>query len=148
MLETVYEIQRIKQIVQEVEANESYVIRSPEDAAKVAASFVGDEDREVFFLMCLNTKNQVVAVHRVSVGSINATIVTPREVMKTAILNNAASIIISHIHPSQDTTESSEDIDVTKRLNEVGKLLGIPLLDHVIVNAKAEFTSFKEKGHI
>ena len=148
MLETVYEIQRIKQIVQEVEANESYVIRSPEDAAKVAASFIGDEDREVFFLMCLNTKNQVVAVHRVSVGSINATIVSSREVMKTAILNNAASIIVSHNHPSQDITPSREDIEVTKRLDQVGKFLDILLLDHVIVNAKAEFISLKEKGYI
>jgi DNA repair protein RadC len=147
-MKKVYEIQRIKQIIQEVEGGEQYIVRSPEDGAKVAATFIGDEDREVFFVMCLNTKNRIVAVHRCHVGGLNASIVMPREVFKSAILNNCASIIVSHQHPSQDVTPSREDIDVTKRLVEAGKILGIEVLDHLIVNASADYYSLKEKGYI
>jgi DNA repair protein RadC len=123
-------------------------MRSPEDGAKVVANFIGDEDREVFFVMCLNTKNRVVAVHHCHVGGLNASIVMPREVFKSAILNNSASIIVSHQHPSQDITPSREDISVTKRLVEAGKILGIEVLDHLIVNANADYYSMKEKGEI
>jgi DNA repair protein RadC len=147
-MEKVYEIQSIKQVIQEVEGGEQYIVRSPEDGAKVAANFIGDEDREVFFVMCLNTKNRVVAVHRCHVGGLNASIVMPREVFKSAILNNSASIIVSHQHPSQDVTPSREDISVTKRLVEAGKILGIEVLDHLIVNANADYYSMKEKGEI
>jgi DNA repair protein RadC len=69
-------------------------------------------------------------------------------VFKSAILNNCASIIVSHQHPSQDKTPSSEDIDVTKRLVEYGKILGVEVLDHIIVNASADYYSMKEKGYI
>src|SRR5436309_6117594 len=92
---------------------EQYIVRSPEDGAKIASQFIGDDDREVFFVMCLNTKNRVVAVHRCHVGSLNASIVSPREVFKSAILNNSASIIVSHQHPSQNVEPSREDIEVT-----------------------------------
>jgi len=145
-MEKVYEIQRIKQVIQEVEGGEQYIVRSPEDAAKIAAQFIGEDDREVFFVMCLNTKNRVVAVHRCHVGSLNASIVSPREVFKSAILNNCASIIVSHQHPSQNVNPSQEDIEVTRRLVEAGKILGIEVLDHLIVNAEAEYYSLKEKG--
>ncbi|MCQ6281032.1 JAB domain-containing protein [Bacillus sp. EB600] len=147
-MEKVYEIQRIKQVIQEVEGGEQYIVRSPEDGAKIASQFIGDDDREVFFVMSLNTKNRVVAVHRCHVGSLNASIVTPREVFKSAILNNSASIIVSHQHPSQNVEPSREDIEVTRRLVEAGQILGIELLDHLIVNANAEYYSLKEKGYI
>ncbi|PWA09242.1 DNA repair protein RadC [Pueribacillus theae] len=97
--------------------------------------------------MCLNTKNKVVAVHRCHVGSLNSSLVHPREVFKSAILNNSASIIAAHQHPSYDVVASREDIEVSKRLVEAGRILGIELLDHVIVNADGEYTSMKEKGH-
>jgi DNA repair protein RadC len=147
-MEKVYEIQRIKQVIQEVESGETYIIRSPQDGANVASKFIGDDDREVFFVMCLNTKNRVVAVHRCHVGSINASIVHPREVFKSAILNNSTSIIVSHQHPSQEISPSREDIDVTKRLVECGKILGIEVLDHIIVNAKADYYSMKENKYV
>jgi DNA repair protein RadC len=147
-MKKVYEIQRIQQVIQEVEGGEQYIVRSPEDGAKIAAVFIGDEDREVFFVMCLNTKNRVVAVHRCHVGGLNASLVMPREVFKSAILNNCASIIVSHQHPSQDVTPSREDISVTERLVEAGKILGIEVLDHLIVNASADYYSLKEKGYI
>lgn len=100
-MKTIYEIVRVKQIVAENQI-ENDIVRSPEDAADIARYFIGDDDREVFFVMCLNTKNRVVAVHRAHVGSINASIVHPREVFKTAIMNNAASLIVAHQHPSGD----------------------------------------------
>ncbi|MGM0877471.1 MAG: JAB domain-containing protein [Bacillota bacterium] len=147
-MEKVYEIQRIKQVIQEVEGGEKYIVRSPQDGANIASMFIGDEDREVFFVMCLNTKNRVVAVHRCHVGGLNASLVVPREVFKSAILNNSASIIVSHQHPSQEIDPSREDIEVTKGLVECGRILGIEVLDHIIVNASADYYSMKEKGYV
>ena len=147
-METILEVIRIEQIVREAEEGVDYVIKGPQDGVKIASRFIGNDDREVFFVMCLNTKNHVVAVHRCHVGSLNASIVHPREVFKSAILNNAASIIVAHQHPSGDTTPSMEDINVTKRLVEAGKLLGIEVLDHLIVNNTNSYTSLKEKSYI
>ncbi|MGG1575569.1 JAB domain-containing protein [Fictibacillus sp. NRS-1165] len=147
-MEAVYEIQRIKQVISELEGGEQYLVRSPQDGARVAALFIGEDDREVFFVMCLNTKNRVIAVHRCHVGALNSSIVHPREVFKSAILNNASSILVYHQHPSQDTMPSREDIEVTGRLVAAGKLIGIEVLDHLIINAKAEYTSLKEKGYL
>lgn len=96
--------------------------------------------------MCLDTKNQPTNISTVHIGSLNASIVHPREVMKTAIPSNAASIICCHPHPSGEPTPSSEDIDVTERLAEVGKIIGIELLDHIILG-EDKFISLKEKGY-
>lgn len=85
--------------------------------------------------MCLNTKNNVIVVHRCHVGSLNASLVHPRDVFKSAILNNAASVIVAHQHPSGDITPSMEDINVTRRLVEAGTLLGIEVLDHLVVSS-------------
>jgi DNA repair protein RadC len=101
-MEKLYEILQIKQVIAEVREGESHIVRSPMDGAKIAATFIGDEDREVFLVMCLNTKNRVVAVHRCHVGALNSSIVHPREVFKAAILNNSASIIVSHQHRRRD----------------------------------------------
>lgn len=109
---------RIKQEIKELEPSEKYVIRSPQDAVDVAVRFIGEDDKEVFFVMCLSTKNQVVAVHRAHVGGLNISLVLPREVFKAAILNNSASVIFSHQHPSQNVEPSNEDISITQRLVE------------------------------
>lgn len=106
-MEKIYEIQRIKQVRVSVEV-EVKTIRTPSDAARIATQFIGDDDREVFLVMCLNTKNNVVAVHRAHVGSLNSSLVSPREVFKSAILNNSASIIVAHQHPSGDILPSPE----------------------------------------
>lgn len=87
-------------------------------------------------------------MHRCHVGSLNSAIIHPSEVFKSAILNNAASIIVVNQHPSGDTKPSLEDINVTRRLVEAGKLLGIEVLDHLVVNNNNNFTSLKEKGYI
>ncbi|RUS50031.1 DNA repair protein RadC, partial [Kurthia sp. 3B1D] len=104
-------------------------------------------DREIFLVACLSTKNQIQSLHRCHIGSLNASIVTPREVFKTAFLQNAASIIVGHNHPSGNCTPSPEDIDVTERLKEAGELLGVELLDHLIV-CENNFLSLKEKGYM
>lgn len=145
-MEKVYEIVSIKQVVRESEF-EITKIKSPEDAAAAIMKEIGDEDREIFFVVCLNTKNDVVAIHRASVGNLNSAIIHPREVFKAAILNNAASIIVSHQHPSFDPTPSREDVEVTKRLVEAGKILGIEVLDHLVIGG-TKYVSLKEKGYM
>lgn len=122
-------------------------ITSPEDAYQLLKPFLVDSDREQLMLLTLDTKSQPTAIHTVSVGTLNSSLVHPREVMKVAILANSASIILAHNHPSQDAKESREDVEVTKRVAEAGKLLGIELLDHLIV-CEDSFVSLKEKGHL
>ena len=108
-------------------------VSNSEELAKLARAYLGNPDREVFLLICLNTKNQPTALHVVSVGSLNEATVHPREVFKAAILVNAASIALVHNHPSGDTTPSNADLSMTQRLVECGQLLGIPVLDHLIL---------------
>lgn len=122
-------------------------IRSPHDAYELMKEFLGDVDREHFIVMCLDTKNQPTCIQVVHIGSLNASIVHPREVMKSALLSNAAAILVGHNHPSNISTPSTEDIEVTERLKEAGKILGIDLIDHLIL-CTDNFTSLKEKGYI
>jgi DNA repair protein RadC len=125
------------------------IIRSPEDAAFAARKLLGYDElpNENFCIFTLNTKNKIVGVHTVFVGTLNASIVQPREVFQAALLNNAASIVCFHNHPSGDPSPSKEDISVTNRLVDCGQLMGIPVLDHVILGDN-RFVSLKEKGYI
>lgn len=151
-LEVVYEVVRIKQEIKKLPKKFSkftdFIIRSPYDAAKIAQELIGDEDREVFLVLGLNTKNKVVAVHRCHVGSVNSSIAHPREIFKMAILNNCTSIICSHVHPSGNASPSPEDIEVTERLQRAGEIIGIEVIDHVIVTPTQDYVSLKEKGYI
>ncbi|MCU7201200.1 JAB domain-containing protein [Turicibacter sanguinis] len=122
-------------------------ISSPYDAYEMIKDQLQDLDREQFIIACLNTKNEPTNITVVSVGSLNKAIVHPREVFKTAILSNAASIMAFHNHPSGDTTPSQQDLQLTNRLYEAGELLGIKLLDHLIIG-DGSFTSLKEKGYL
>lgn len=122
-------------------------ILSPNDAYEMIKEQLEGLDREQFIIACLNTKNEPTNISVVSVGSLNKAIVHPREVFKTAILSNAASIMAFHNHPSGETTPSQQDIQLTNRLYEVGELLGIKLLDHLIIGDRT-FTSLKEKGYL
>ena len=121
-------------------------IKSPYDAYKIFSNFIGNADRELFAVACLNTKNEVANLSVVHMGSLNASIVHPREVFKTAILSNSASIVCAHNHPSGHPEPSREDIEVTKRLVEAGRILGIELLDHIIIG-EDKYYSLKEEGH-
>ncbi|MTH44648.1 DNA repair protein RadC, partial [Turicibacter sanguinis] len=115
-------------------------ILSPNDAYEMIKEQLDGLDREQFIIACLNTKNEPTNISVVSVGSLNKAIVHPREVFKTAILSNAASIMAFHNHPSGETTPSQQDIQLTNRLYEAGELLGIKLLDHLIIG-DGTFTS-------
>jgi DNA repair protein RadC len=127
--------------------NDRYVIRSPEDGAKYVMEDMRFLSQEHFVAIYLNTKNQVIHRKTIFIGSLNASIVHPREVFKEAIKRSAASIICVHNHPSGDPTPSREDIDVTKRLAECGRIIGIELLDHLIIGDQ-KFVSLKEKGYV
>ena len=122
-------------------------ISSPKDAYEMIKEQLEGLDREQFIIACLNTKNEPTNITMVSVGTLNKAIIHPREVFKTAILSNAASIMAFHNHPSGETTPSQQDIQLTKRLYEAGELLGIKLLDHLIIG-DGSFTSLKEKGYL
>lgn len=128
-------------------ANEAPVIKSPNDVFNLLAPEMLFADREQFMAIHLNTKNRVLHIETVSIGTLNSSIVHPRELFKNAIKRSAAAIIIAHNHPSGDVSLSIEDKEITKRLTEVGKLLGIEILDHVIIGG-GHFFSFKEKGLI
>ena len=110
-------------------------ISCPEDAAEIAAKFFEDmsSDREIFAVMLLNTKNRVIGINVVSVGSLTASVVHPREVFKATCLANATNIILTHNHPSGDPAPSKEDINITARLVQAGRLMDIPVLDHIII---------------
>jgi DNA repair protein RadC len=122
-----------------------YVVRSPEDAAEYMMEDLRFLQQEHFVVLCLNTKNQIIHKQTLFIGSLNSSIVHPRELFKEALRRSAASIICLHNHPSGDPAPSSEDIQVTKRVAECGRLLGIELLDHVIVGDQC-FESMKEQG--
>lgn len=128
----------------------NYTITSPQDGANAIETILKlhEETSERFGILTLNTKNKIVGIHILFMGSLNASIVHPREVFQAALLNNAASIIAFHNHPSGDPTPSREDIEVTKRLVECGKIMGIDLLDHVIVSEPGRYVSLKEKGYV
>lgn len=131
---------------------ENKVIRNVEDAEYVCRSFLLYEygglfpDREVFGAVWLNTKNEAVGLEIVSMGSLNAAIVHPRETFKSGILHNAASFVVFHNHPSGNTTPSDADVQITKRLAEAGNILGIELLDHIILGESGYYTSLKSQG--
>ncbi|WFA09518.1 JAB domain-containing protein [Tissierella sp. Yu-01] len=121
-------------------------ISSPNDAVNLCRRFLDDLDREQMIAISLDTKSQPTNVTVVSVGTLNASLCHPREMFKVAILSNANSIIISHNHPSGDTRPSNEDIKITERLAEIGNLMGIPIIDHIIAGEDGGYYSFKEGG--
>jgi DNA repair protein RadC len=103
--------------------------------------------KEYFKVILLNTKNQIISIEDISIGSLNSSIVHPREIYNLAVKKSAAAVILVHNHPSGDPAPSREDMEVTKRVAEAGKILGINVLDHIIVG-EGRYLSFKEKGFI
>ena len=118
------------------------------DAATIAKDFLAGVDREHTVVMCLDTKQNINALNTISVGTLNSTLVHPREVFKPAILANSNAIIIFHNHPSGDPSPSRDDLDITKRLVEAGNILGIEVLDHIIIGDNGSYVSLKERGVI
>lgn len=122
-------------------------VGTPSECAAAFNAMLHDEPAEVFGILCLTTKHRVIAYHEVSRGSLDATLVHPREVFKAAILANAAAIILTHNHPSGDPTPSPDDVVLTQRLVGAGELLGIDVLDHVIIG-DGRWVSFRELGRL
>lgn len=128
-------------------AHDKIKVNSP----MILANLVMDEMRflnqEHFNIALLDTKNQILAIENISIGTLNASIVHPRDVFNVAITKSANSIILIHNHPSGDPEPSNEDINITHRLTEVGNLIGIKVLDHIIIGDN-RYVSFKEKNLI
>jgi DNA repair protein RadC len=124
---------------------ERVTIRSPKDIADLVSEDLRYLQKEHFVCLFLNTKNHLIAQETLSMGSLNASIVHPREVFRAAIKRSSASIICVHNHPSGDPTPSPEDIQLTHRLMEAGTIIGIEVLDHVIIGDQ-RFISLKEQG--
>ena len=124
-------------------------IRQTEDAFRIfRAHYPEDLAREQFSVLALNTRNKPLSHEVLSTGSLNGSLVHPREVFLHAILQNAAAIVVAHNHPSGDPNPSREDRQLTRRLAEAGRILGIDLLDHIILSHGPHFYSFKEQGEI
>jgi DNA repair protein RadC len=122
-------------------------IRSSADASMLLHTYLADVDREHFVVLMLDQKNKVIGINNVSVGSLTASVVHPRECFKPAILSNAAAIILAHNHPSGQPQPSQEDRVLTVRLVAAGKLLGISVLDHVIIgDGTSAYFSFADEG--
>ena len=121
-------------------------VNGPADIHRLLASILRGADREHFYAVLLSTKHHVLAIELVSVGTLSASIVHPREVFKPAIVQSAAAVAVVHNHPSGDLTPSPEDSEFTRRLARAGDLLGIRLLDHLIV-CEDEYLSLRDEGH-
>jgi len=122
-------------------------ITSPEDVKKVIAKELATYDREVFAVLNLKTNGQPINLNICSVGTLDASVVSPREVFKSTILSNSAAFVAIHNHPSGSLNPSQEDIDVTKRLLSCSELLGVKMLDHIIVAGETgDIFSFKSEG--
>ena len=120
-------------------------LRQSSDVAKFVRPLFEGLDREQFVVVLLNAKYRPIGAHVVSIGSLTASIVHPRETFKCAVAGNANAIFICHNHPSGSPEPSPEDIEITQRLRECGELLGIPLIDHVILTGDSHF-SFVASG--
>jgi DNA repair protein RadC len=125
----------------------NFDIKDPESVVKAIRASIKDKAKEHFKLILLNPRNKIIGISTISIGTLNASLVHPREVFKDAIMHSAASVVLAHNHPSGDPEPSEDDLTITKRLIEAGKILGIEVIDHIII-AKNGFFSFKGKGLI
>jgi DNA repair protein RadC len=126
-------------------------VRSPADAAAVLAEYFSDRDREEFVVAFLDSGSTLVGLHVASVGGLAASIVEPRQVFKAAVLANAAALIVAHQHPSGNPEPSREDVVVTRQLVEAGKVMGVPVHDHLIITGQTAdgapvYTSLAQRG--
>ena len=123
-------------------------VETPREAARIFVTLLRDEVVEVGGLLCLSTRHHVLAYHELSRGTVDATLMHPREVFKAALLTNATVLVLGHNHPSGDVTPSPDDLAMTGRIAAAGVLMGIELADHVIVSADGKYLSFKESGRL
>lgn len=143
-----------RKVVLEKEVSINYpeikrVIKSPDDVDRFARNVLNldMQAEEYLYMLCLNTKNAITSVFELSHGSVNSSIFSVRETFQKALLANAVNVIFLHNHPSGDCTPSREDVEVTKRAAEAGKILGVDVLDHIIIG-DILYSSLKEKGYL
>lgn len=124
-------------------------MNGPEKVVRLAKEFLhlDDQTEEYLYMICMNSKLELTSVFEISHGNVNSSIIGAREIFQKALLANAVSIILMHNHPSGDSTPSREDIGVTKRIVEAGRVVGVELVDHIIIG-RHMFTSLKEKGYM
>jgi len=127
------------------EAGDKALVKTPEEVVNLVKSRLKGKKKEYFLALLLDTRNQLIKVSEISVGSLDSNIVHPREVFKEAISASAASVIFVHNHPSGDPTASEDDIKLTKRLAQTGEIVGIDVLDHIIIGDK-NYLSLKREG--
>lgn len=124
------------------------VVNSPDKLHRLARYLrLHEETEEYLYMICLNTKLHLTGVFEISHGNVNSSIAGTREIFQKALLANAVSIIMMHNHPSGDCTPSREDISLTKRLVEAGRLIGVDVLDHIVIG-RDSYCSLKDKGYI
>lgn len=146
-LETILEIVKVKQEVHERPIEYRTGMISSAYAGNFGIREIGDEASEVVLVVVLNTKNEINAIHRTFSGSLNTSVAHPREIFRTAILNNGARIMLFHNHPSGNTAPSDADLSFTRRAIDCGELLGIEVIDHIIVTG-TEYYSLREANLI
>ena len=128
----------------EEEMGEKISIKSSEDVVKLIRPKLKDKKKEYFLLLSLNSRNNLIRVSDVSIGTLNANLIHPREVFKEAIQSLAVSVVLVHNHPSGDATPSKDDIEITKQLIEASKIMDITILDHIIISDR-DYKSMKDK---
>lgn len=143
-LKAVFELGRRQELESETPFDK-YDITDPGSVVKAIRSSIREKAKEHFKLIILNTRNKILAIANISTGTLGATLVHPREVFRDAIQRNASSVILVHNHPSGDPNPSDEDLKITTRLANAGKILGIDILDHIIIGRES-FCSLREKG--
>ena len=131
----------------ESEAAQKVKISSSKDAFEYLAPLLSDLTHEEFWILLLNRANKVIGKHRVGAGGFTGTVADPRIIFKTALEHSAVALILSHNHPSGNLKPSMEDINLTKKLNEAGKFLDIPILDHLIIG-ESSYYSFADEGNL
>ncbi len=144
---TIHAVVELARRMQQPGQEEPAVITSPEDVARMFVPRLKGIIQERFFVILLNSANRMIKTVEISRGILNTNVVHPREVFRAAILDHAAAVIVVHNHPSGNPEPSAEDIAITKQLVESGKIMGIPVHDHLII-ADAQFTSFAQRNLI
>ena len=124
-----------------------FQVTEPSEVATILHDYFSDKDREEFLIVLLDTAHTVTGLSQISVGGLSSSVVEPRQIFKTAILSNAAAVILAHQHPSGNPEPSQEDIKITRQLTEAGEIMGIPVHDHLIIT-ESDFTSLAERGVI
>jgi len=127
-------------------SHETAQVRTPADVARLATELVADLDREAFYVIALSTANRVIGAHCAHLGTVDASVASPRECFKFALLVNARSVVCLHNHPSGNLEPSRADVQVSKQLKSAGEALGIPLVDSLVVGFDGRYTSLVERG--